>query len=553
VLRRIAESGRALARVLRNADLRRLQLAWIGSIIGNWAYLVALAVYAYEQGGPAAVGLVWLIRLIPAAVAAPLLTPLADRFPRRHVMIGSDLARAGLMAAAAATIVTDGPAAVVYTLVAVANVVGVVFRPAQAALLPALARDPAELTAANVASSTVESVAMFAGPALGGLLLAATSPEVVFAVNGISFLWSAALVLGIHGETPAVAAAGPERSYEGLARRAWKQASAGVATIVRDRDLRVVVGLYAAQTLVAGALNVLVVVTAIELLDIGDAGVGYLNAAIGVGGLLGGFVVLTVASGGRLAAVFGTGVSLVGLPLVLIGVAPSVGVALIALGVIGLGNSLVDVGAITIMQRTVPDEVLARALGVLQGLLLGSMGIGAAVTPALVEAFGGESALVIVGLVLPLLCLLAAPRLRSLDRAARETAGLGLVRTVPLLAPLPEQTLERLAAQLGEVRLPAGATVLRAGEPGDRFYLVDSGEVEIEGRRFGHGESFGEIALLRDVPRTATVTALTDVVLKTIERDDFIAAVTGHAPAAAAADAVIAARIGALPDRVAPA
>jgi CRP-like cAMP-binding protein len=181
------------------------------------------------------------------------------------------------------------------------------------------------------------------------------------------------------------------------------------------------------------------------------------------------------------------------------------------------------------------------------------MGIGAVVAPALVEAFGADTSLIIVGLVLPLLWLLAMRRLRSLDRDAQDAVGLRLLRGVPLLTPLSETTLERLAASLAEVRLPAGATVVRAGEPGDRFYVIDEGEVEIEGRRFGRGESFGEIALLRDVPRTATVTAHTDVVLKAIERDDFIAAVTGHAPAAAAADTVIAARIGALPDRVAPA
>ena len=169
--------------VLASPALRRLQLAWLGSILGNWAYLVALGVYAYEQGGAAAVGLVGVIRLIPGALAAPFTSALADRYPRVWVMIGSDLIRCALMLAASATIATDGPAPVVYVLVGLTTIATTVFRPAQSALLPALVRSPAELTAANVASSTLESAGTFLGPALGGMLLAVSSAEVVFAAN----------------------------------------------------------------------------------------------------------------------------------------------------------------------------------------------------------------------------------------------------------------------------------------------------------------------------------------------------------------------------------
>ena len=155
---RLAASARSLEAVFRNRDLRRLQLAWAGSIAGNWSYLIALTVYAYDAGGAAAVGLVAVIRMLPAAIAAPFMSTLADRFPRKHVMVASDLVRAPLMVAGALTILLDGPAALVYLIVALSTVVGVAFRPAQAALLPSLARNPAELTAANVASSTIESV-----------------------------------------------------------------------------------------------------------------------------------------------------------------------------------------------------------------------------------------------------------------------------------------------------------------------------------------------------------------------------------------------------------
>lgn len=542
-----AESMRSLGDVFRNRDLRRLQLAWIGSIIGNWAYLVALVVYAYDQGGPAAVGIVGVLRMLPAALAAPLVATLADRYPRRVVLIGADLTRALLMALAGLTIWWDGPAPAVYAIVTLSTVAGTVFRPAQAALLPSLARTPAELTAANVASSTFESVGSFVGPALGGLLLAATNAETVFLFNGLTFIWSAALVAAIRSSD--------SRSRQEAKHRGGlfgKEASAGLREIFGNGDLRTLCGLYTAQTLVAGALSVLVVVSALELLGIGETGVGYLNAALGVGGLVGGFVALVSAAGGRLAAVFGVGVSLYSVPLLLVGLFPSVPLALLALAIIGLGNSLVDVNALTIMQRTVPDEVLGRVLGSLQGMLLGSIGVGALLAPALIGVVGIDAALVVTGLLLPTVVLLRAGRLRAIDSRTTAPAGLELLRGIEFLAPLPEQSLEHLARSLVEVVSPAGTAVIREGEPGDRFYVIGEGEVAIGDKTFGSGSGFGEIALLQDVPRTATVTAVTDVTLYALDRDEFIAAVTGHEPANAAADAVIAARLGAFNPSAAP-
>jgi MFS family permease len=539
----------ALVDVLASRPLRRLQLAWAGSILGDWAYLVALGVYAYDQGGAVAVGLVGLIRLIPAAVAAPLAASLADRFPRVAVMVASDLVRCALMLAAAAVIALDGPPAVVYVIVAASTVTTTVFRPAQAALLPALVRSPSELTAANVASSTLESVGTFLGPALGGLLLALTSPQVVFAANAGTFLWSALLVVGLRRfeprREPAPAAAVEDAGGGG-------GVLAGVTTIAREPTLRLLVGLYAAQTLVAGALNVLVVVTSFELLDLDEAGVGLLYAAVGVGGLVGGFVALLLSSSGRLARDFAIGLALFGLPLVLIGGVPVSVVAVAGLAVLGIGNSIVDVNALTIMQRAVPDAVLGRALGALEGLLLATLGIGALVAPALIDVVGPEAALVITGALLPLLALLTRPRLRALDRTTSAPAATALLRGVPMLAALPEPVLERLALEADTATVLAGHPIVREGEPGARFYVVEKGQVSILGRTFGPGAGFGEIALLRDVPRTATAMAVTDVELVALEREPFVAAVTGHAPSAAAADILVAARLGALSARNEP-
>ena len=533
---------RALRDVFASPVLRRLQLAWIGSILGGWAYLVALGVYAYDQGGASAVGLVGLIRLIPGAFIAPFSASFVDRFRRVAVMVVADVVRFALMAASALVIATDGPAPIVYGLVAVTSATGTVFRPAQAALLPSLVTSPAELTAANVASSTIESVGTFLGPALGGLLLAVTSPAVVFAANGATFLWSALLVLGLRRHDPPR----PQAAAEAGGRDGSSGVMAGIVTIVREPNLRTLVGLYAAQTLVAGALNVLVVVTAFELLDLDDAGVGLLYAAVGVGGLVGGFVALILSSRGRLARDFALGLVLFGIPLVLVGGVPVAFVAVVALGVLGIGNSIVDVNALTIMQRVVPDEVLGRALGALQGLLRATLGIGALVAPGLVALVGPEWALVVTGAVLPALTLLTRPRLRAIDREASAPEATELLRRVSLLASLPEPVLERLAREATPVQVAAGVPIVREGEVGDRFYVIRSGTVSILGRTFGPGEGFGEIALLRDVPRTATASAVTDVELVALEREPFVAALTGHAPSAAAADTVVAARLGAL-------
>jgi MFS family permease len=537
---RARASLRALGDVFASPPLRRLQLAWVGSILGGWAYLVALGVYAYDQGGAAAVGLVGLIRLIPAALAAPFAGTLVDRYSRVGVMVTSDLTRAALMLVAAATIALDGPAPVVYALVAVTTVVGTVRRPAQSALLPALVRSPAELTAANVASSTLESVGTFLGPALGGLLLAVSSTEVVFAANGASFLWAAALVVGLRRLEP------PRERAARADRKQGDGMLAGIATIVREPTLRTLVGLYTAQTLVAGAVNVLVVVTSFELLGLDEAGVGLLYAAVGVGGLIGGFVALVLSSSGRLARDFAFGLVLFGLPIAFIGGLPVAVVAVAGLAVLGIGNSIVDVNAVTIMQRAVPDAVLGRALGALDGLLLAGLGLGSILAPLLIATVGPEAALVVTGVLLPVLALVTRPTLRALDRTTAAPDATALLRGVPILAALPESVLERLARDATSVAFGDGETILREGDAGDRFYVVQSGEVEILGRRFGQGEAFGEIALLRDVPRTATATAVTDAQLVALEREPFVAAVTGHAPSSAAADTVIAARLGAL-------
>jgi MFS family permease len=541
----LEESRRAFTAVFTNRNLRRVQISWAGTVGAYWMFIITLAFYAYERGGPAAVGLVGLLRLLPAFFATPFAAMLGDRYRRERVIAAINLARTLTIAAAAIAAFVDAPEAVVYGLASLVGLLQSAFRPTQAALLPLLARTPEELTAANLVLTTVESVGLFVGPALGGLLLAVMRTDSVFALTAAVFLVASLALVGIRAD----------RAAEPVSLRGsfLNEAFAGFRTVLGDAQLRVVIGLYGFQTLGAGALNVLVVVLALEVLDLGEAGIGYLNSAIGVGGLLGGVAAVALVARPRIASGFGLGLALAGAPVALIAVLEQTALVLILLGFVGLGITIVDVAGLTILQRAAPDEVLSRVMGVVQSVFVGTLALGAILAPALIEIIGNRGALVASGALLPLVALLAWPRLRGLDESlAAAPPHTDLLRRVPIFRPLPPATIEQLARELRPVRARAGEKIIRQGEPGDSFYILVDGEVDVQvdgraAKPLGAGEFFGEIALLRDVPRTATVTARTDVDLLALDRDEFITAVTGHPPSAEAANAVVTSRLGSLP------
>ena len=527
--------------VFRNRALRQLQLAWAGSIIGSWAYGVALAVYAYDHGGASAVGFVLLIRWVPAAIASPLAAVLGDRYPRVRVMLATDLLRALALAAIGILVVTNAPAAAIYALASFVAVIATGFQPAQSALLPSLARTPEELTAANVSSSTIESLGICVGPALGGVLLAITDVWVVFVITAVAFLWSTVMLLPLLRESE------PPLTHERP--HLMEETTAGFRAIGGDSRLRLLVGLFGAQTLVNGAFVVLVTVSAFQLLHLGSSGVGYLNAAFGAGGLVGGAAAVALVGHRRLATTFGIAIAGTGGPLLLVGGLPRIGTALLAFGLIGFANIICDVSGFTILQRETPSDVLARVFGVLHSLFYATSAAGALLAPPLINAVGVRWTLVLVGLLLPVLAVLSHSSLTRIDVGPTDPRRLELLGSIPIFAPLSPPVLEQLATRLAPVHASAGENIIRRGDHGDRFYVVDLGEIEVvldgdETRREGPGSYFGEVALLRDVPRTATVRAASDVHLFALDRDDFLPAVTGHAGSAQAAEAVIGSRLG---------
>ena len=527
-----------LAAAGRNSNIRRAELAWGAAIAAEWAHFVALGVFAYDHGGTRAVGIAGLVRLLPAAVIAPFAASLGDKFRRERVLLAMSLVGAGALAGSAIAF-SAGSRLFVFAFAAVLGLATTLIRPALQALLPSLARTPEELIAANGATSTIESLGTLVGPLAAGILVAVADAGVVFAAAAGTLLVAAVLLafVRVEGRIELDEQTGP-----------WHMVSTGLRAIWSASDARLLIGMIAVQTFVRGCVNVLIVVAAFRVLHVGAGGVGYMTAAIGVGGLAGAIGAMTL-EGRPLAVPFGGALVVWGLPLMLFAPRPATVAAVILLAIVGAANSFEDVAVFTLIQRIVPDELLSRVLGVLWGLAMGAVALGSIAAPAIVALLGPRAAFVVVGGVLPLLVLFTYSRLAKIDRTTVPAPELELIDCVPMFVPLSVAAKERLATKFAPRLAPAGEVVINAGDEGDGFYIVGEGELDIDagGRHttVHRADYFGEIALLRDVPRTATVTASVDSELLELHRDDFLAAVTGHSIAHAAGHEVASARLAA--------
>jgi MFS family permease len=531
----------AVGAAFRNENVRRVELAWGAAIAAEWAHFVAFGVFAYQVGGTSAVGVAGLVRLLPAALVAPFAASLGDRFRRERFLLWVTLAGFAALAGSAAAFYATKSEVLVFALSAVVGLASTLVRPALQALLPSLARTPAELIASNGATSTVESLGTLVGPLLAGVVISVADVGAVFAIGAGAFLVAASLFARVRVERPAYVIAAADRES------ARRMLSAGFRTIAHAPKPRLVIGLVVAQAFVRGCLNVLIVVSVFRVLHAGAGAVGYLSAALGVGGLIGAVGAMTL-EGRRLAVPFGLALVFWGLPIALVAPWPYLGSTVFLLAVVGAANSVEDVAAFTLLQRIVPDDVLTRVLGVLWGLAMGAVALGSIAAPAIVSAIGPRPAYVVVGAILPLLTLATYGRLVELDRTvAAPTAKLELIDRVPMFVPLSVAAKERMATSLVPLDVGAGELVIRAGDAGDRFYIVADGQLEIVAdglQATAHeGDYFGEIALLRDVPRTATVKATIDSRLYALDRASFVAAVTGYSAALAAGQAVVDARL----------
>ena len=528
----------------RSKPILLLLVAWGLSYAGDLAAFTAASVYAYRAGGAGLVAVLGLLKALPGAFLVPLVTSGSDRVRRERLLIATVVPRALLLGVAAAAMTGGGQGVLVVVLAGLEGGLASAFRQVQAALLPWLARTPDELTSANTAASVLQSAAMVGGPAIAaGLLAIGTARSAMLVACGLVAV-AAVLLTGVRPLS-----SGAPVQATGRLKQLKLDTVAGFDAGVRRRDAVALFVPAAAQTFARGVLNVLTVVIALELFGLGSAAVGWLTAVLGAGGLLVGPLVVLLVRGKRVARSFAAGVAGWGVPMILLALAHAQYWPYLMFGVIGVGNVFDDVGVYSSLQQVIPPRLMGRALGVRRGMLLLSMGLGSAVTPLLIHAWGARGTLIATGLLVVVSAATFLPRLTAIDgRISAPGPDLALLRQVSFFRPLPFAIVEHLASELQSATYEPGDVIIREGEPGERFYIIAAGRTRASKdgkqlREMGAGESFGEIALLRRIPRTATVTATSRVEVRTLAREEFLAAVTGNPESVESAQEVVSTRL----------
>ena len=529
----------ALRNALANRDLRRLLGAFAASSLGSWAFMIALALYAYAEDGPRAVGIAVLVRMAPSVIVAPYGAMLADHHSRRRVLVAGGLARAAVGAALAAAVAADLPFAVVLALAALINIAGIAHKPAQAALMPQLSRTPTELAAANVCWSTIDSIGFVGGSLLVAVLVAIWGLELTFAVIAGAFALVAVLAQLLPRDQPPPP----------LDARVSAELARGFRTVWLIPELRLLVGVFTVDALVQSMMDVLIVVAALEVLDIGQSGAGWLNACWGIGGIAGAAVATALLGRGRLAWGLFAGCVLAGLPFALVGVIASTGPAIGLMVVLGMGFALCEVAMLTLTQRLAAGDILGRVYGVEETLYVAATAVGGALGALLVALLGARWAVALTGIALPALAVVLRARLSAFEAGTPvPEAAFGLLRRLSLFSSLPVAIVENLALRAQTGRFSAGTDIITQGDEAEGFYVIEEGHVEVfvDGvlrREEGPGEYFGEIALLRGGQRTATVRAVDPVTVLALARDDFLEGIGAHARSSHEVETVVAERL----------
>jgi MFS family permease len=516
---------RAFRSLAGNRPLVRVLGGYALFIVTEYSVWIAMLVFAYSRGGATIAGLVAVAQLVPGVVLAPVAAAVADRRSPVVLLAGGYLVQAVAMAATAAAVIA-GATIAAYAAAVVAATAVTTTRPAQSTLVPSVCATPDQLTAANVVVGWLEAAAITASGLLAGALIWLGGVASVFAVCAGLGVIAAALVARLR-----VAALAPSRER---APPVLAGLSEGLRLAVRRPRLRLMLALLTAEAVVVGALDLLIVILAIGVLGRPQAWAGYLNAAYGVGAVLA--ATMSVMLVGRRL-----GVPILGAALLLSGALAALAFGLGLAGtvalltVIGASRALLDVASRTLLQRSVPAPLIGRIFGVLEGLSMAGLALGALLVPVLVRLGGNRLALLGVAVVLPLAAMAGGRRLFGLDTEAPvPVVEIALLRSLPLFAELPAPAIEGLAAALTRVEVPAGTVLIRQGDPGDAYYAIAAGQLDVlqDGRflrRCGRGDGVGEIALLRTIPRTASVIAHTDTTVFKLNRELFLTAVLGHA------------------------
>jgi MFS family permease len=527
----------AYRQLLGNGPLMRLLIGEAISGIGDWLYIVAIFVVIYQQSGDAAlVGLFGAVRLLPYIVLSVPAGIVADRFDRRLVLLASDVYRASLMVVMAILVAANGPILVVAILAIMAAAGSAFFYPAIGAYIPALAHDERQLGPANSAWATIQNFSYIIGPAIGGIVLALGNVTSAFVLNAISFigivfiLWKLPRSYAHHLDLPTGdGAASDNAAPEAVAAARSKLKVVPLAGL---GVIQLVAGF------IGGGLQVITVILAIDVLGAGEAGNGYLNAAIGIGGLLGGFLAGVLVLRRGLAIPLLIGVVITGVGSIATGATTILAAALIAIGVFAAGALVIDVVGTTIFQRLVPDELRGRGTGVLMTITTLTGAIGAFLLPVILKAVGAFESLAGLGIATIVISIVGVALIGgAADRAPTlYEATMSQVAKLPLFTGVTRARLEAAMHAVIEVPVTAGTAVVTQGETADRFYIIEQGTFTVTQTPAGGGspvvlrqlakdDVFGELGLLRREPRSATVTADSDGLLLALERDDFLALV----------------------------
>ena len=525
--------GAVVRLALRNPNLRRVLAAYLLFNVAEWATWIALLVWGYGVGGVRGASAIALVQLVPAALlAAPAASLLGRHLGDRALALGYAAQAVGYLSVGVA-LLGGAPVGVVGVTAAAVSVAVTLTRPAHHALLPRISRTTGDLTVGNAASGSLEAVAAFLGPLASGVLLAAGGP------GGVLVVMSGCCVVGTL-LTARLAVAGTSRAA--VRRAAPSKRTRALRTVLRNPAARLMLLLITAENVLVGMMDILLVVLALDVLGMSDAGPGILNSAIGVGGILGALLTFVLVGRPRLAGPLVLAAVCAGAAFALAGQTGLPLIAMAFVAVSGAGKLFYDVVSRTFTQRLLPDQLLTATFGLQEAFAMIGIALGTLAAPALVDGVGAETAFLVAGAFLPLIALGSFRALRRLDAgSAVPVEVLALLMRVPILVVLPARVVERLARDAVEEAASAGDTIVRQGDVGARFYVIASGRVrvEIDGatiRELGAGDWFGEIALLRDVPRTATISALTDVTLWGLDRESFIPAVTATPDAVDMAD-----------------
>jgi MFS family permease len=545
----------SLTWILTNRSLRRIETAFFGFNLTEYGTWVAILVYAHDATGPASVGIVAVAQLLPAAVYAPIAARIGRRYARTQALVAGYAIIGVSSLAVGAAMAADAPAAVVYASAIVVASAMTMPRPVQAAATPLYADTPEQVTAANAINTMFEGLGVLLGPLAAGILMVVGSPALVFIGGGLVAAGSALLVTNLDvpqaglprpdgGRLQHLAALGPTSGSE----RSSTLDAPPAATRAGGQDL--VVLILASRFVVLGALDVLLILLATEALGLAGAGAGFLAAAVGAGGLLGGVLSLVLVGRRSLTTWIVAGAVLTDIALSIIAFKPGFASAIVLLGGGGIGLACLDVAGRTLLQRIGRRDTLAEVFGLVEGLSMLGLAVGSALASLLFTALGLAPALAATAALLPAIAAVGWIRLATVEaRLELPVEQIELLRRLPLFAAVPAPSLEAAAGHMASIALPAHSTLFHEGDGGDRFFVIRSGSVEISQRgvpvrTLGPGESFGEIALVRNVARTATATAVTECELWTLEREEFLIAITGSllavSDARARADEVLA-------------